>query len=273
MALLILAHPLQIGSILQSSFAVFYYWIFICLLFIVIFGVKILDFLCLSYSKYKLIELKDYPGDIFTLKYQPLIKNKIIIKPGQYFYIKTGIFSEAHPFSVLEYSEETGEIIFGIKKLGRFSKHLGNSKTNSIHYIDGPFGEFTFEGHNQDPKIILAGGIGITPFYEVVLRYGTKDTYLFYANKSLEFALYRERFKKLLNNNYFDFVDIPVNPEENVFCEVISAGKIQKILNGKNLNEFKFFICGSPGFTNAMISCILSLGVPKKHIYIEEFEY
>lgn len=273
MAYFVLVHPLKIGSIIQASPWVFYYWIFICLIFLVILVIKILDIFCLTYKKYTLAEIKNYPGNIFTLRFRPQGNKPVVIKPGQYFYIKTGIFSEAHPFSVLEYDEENEEIIFGIKKLGRFSTYLGNSLPNSIHYIDGPYGEFTFEGHNQEPKIILAGGIGITPFYEVVSQFNSPDTYLFYANKNLESALYRDKFKKLLKGNYYDFIDSKVTPSENVFCEIISANKLKEILAGKNLNEFKFFICGSPGFTNAMISCVLSLGVSKNNIFIEEFEY
>jgi len=223
--------------------------------------------------RYTLAEIKNYPGDIFTLRFRPQAKNPVYIKPGQYFYIKGGIFSEAHPFSVLEFNDKTGDITFGIKKLGKYSSHLSSAPVEETYYIDGPFGEFTFEGQNSDPKVILAGGIGITPFYELVARFGNKNTYLFYANRNTASALYRDKFKKLLDKNHFDFVNEAPSDEENVFCELISTGKIKQLLKNEKLSNLKFFICGSPIFTKTMISCLIELGVNKKSIFIEEFEY
>ena len=273
MLFFILLHPLKIGSILQSNILVYSYWILICILAFLIILLKILDVFNITNKRFTLIEIKNYPGDTFTLKYKPLDGKFTNIKPGQYFYIKTPFISEAHPFSILEFNEDTGELTFGVKKLGKYSAGLSNSQVSDIHYLDGPFGEFTFEGHNSDPKVILAGGIGITPFYELVSRFGDSNTYLFYANKNIDSALYRSKFKELLGKNYFDFVIEKEGPKENVFCEIISSRKIKELLNNYNLNEFKFFICGSPGFTKAMIECLKEVGVTRKNIYIEEFEY
>lgn len=272
MLIFVMIHPIKIGTYLNSIPLLFYYWIALCLLSLVIFIFKIGDVSNLSNFKAKLLENKSYPGDIFTLKYKiPDIK-KINIKPGQYFYIKNKFISEAHPFSVLEYDLDSQEITFGIKKLGRFSENLSKSEINEVHYLDGPFGEFTLEGQNSQPKVILAGGIGITPFYELLSQFTTPESYLFFANKNIESALYRSKFKEILGKNYYDFIVDKVEDDKNIFCELISSKRISEILKNQ-VNNYKFFICGSPNFTNSMISCLIELGVNKNSIYIEEFEY
>jgi predicted ferric reductase len=273
MLFFVLLHPLQIGSYLQEYSLIYNYWIFIIIASFVFMIIKLSDILNLSSFKYRINEIKNYPGDIFTIKYSPQSEKFLRIKPGQYFYIKKDFIGESHPFSILEYNDDTGEVIFGIKKLGRYSTLLGNSKVGDTHYIDGPFGEFTFEAHNNSPKVILAGGIGITPFYEVLSQFGTDDSYLFYANKNTDSALYRDKFKEMLRNNYFDFVEQKEGEKNNVFCELISAQKIKQLLQHKNLDELKYFICGSPGFTKNMINCLQTLGINRSNIYIEEFEY
>jgi predicted ferric reductase len=273
MLFFILLHPFQIGSYLQENIFIYTYWLFICGVAITAIILKLLDVLNLSFYKYQITDIKHFPGDIFTITYKPLHKNKIKLFPGQYFYIKNKFVSEAHPFSVFEYNEQNEEITFGIKGLGKYSKQLANSKVGEIHFLDGSFGEFTFEGQNDDPKIFLAGGIGITPFYENIKQFGNDDTYLFFANKNIDQALYRDNFKKILGKNYFDFVLEDLGSKNNVFCELISSQRIREIMSNENLSDFKFFICGSPGFTKTMINCVLELGVPKKNIYIEEFEY
>jgi predicted ferric reductase len=268
-----LLHPFKIGSYLIEFPLIYFYWISLCILMIVFIFYKILDILNLSFNKFRVIEVKNFPGDTYTILYEPVTSPFKDIKPGQYFYIKMNNLGEAHPFSILEYDEFSNKLKFGIKKLGKYSTLLANAKVGDIHYLDGPFGEFTIEGQNDEPKVILAGGIGITPFFELVQQYGNNDTFLFYANKNLDTALYRDKFKELLKSNYYDFIDESVPLKSNVFCELISANKIKELLKNSNISSLNYFICGSPGFTKSMINCLKSLSVPRNKIYIEEFEY
>ena len=274
MIILMLIHPLKIGTILNSNPNVYYYWMLLCVLSLIIILFKILDIFNFTNVKYKLIEIKNFPGDIYTLKYECLnLKDKVNSIPGQYFYIKKDFIGEAHPFSVLEFNEKLGQITFGIKNLGKYTKQLMNSKVGDVHYIDGPFGEFTVEGQNENPKIILAGGIGITPFYELIRRFGNGDTYLLYSNKKIDFALYRDKFKTLLNGNYFDFVTDEKVQGENIICDYITSNQLNKIFQKIRKDDFSFFICGSPLFTENVINCLIEFGIKKDRIFIEEFEY
>ena len=267
-----LIHPFTIGSYLQNNPVIYYYWVLLCALSAVFVFIKLLDVFNISFSKYKLIEVNQFDGGVYTLKYIPLGK-KIIPNPGEYFYIKNNYFGEAHPFSILEFNEDTGELIFGIKDLGRYTHELSLSKSGEIHYLDGSFGEFTFEGFNDDPKVILAGGIGVTPFYELITRYGTEDTYMFYANSKLSTALYRDKFKKLLGSRYFDFISNEKVGGKNVICSLITTSHLKDILPKDMTNSYKFFVCGSPIFMNSIINCLKEIGVERSQIFIEEFEY
>jgi len=273
MLFFVLLHPFQIGSYLQEFSFIYTYWILLCISAVLFMILKLLDIFNLSFNKFRITNLTNLNKDIYTITYKPVNEKFSKIKPGQYFYLKKNFFGEAHPYSILEYNDFTGEITFGIKKLGKSSTLLGESKIGDIHFIDGPFGEFTFEAHNEDPKVILAGGIGITPFYEVLTRYGNDQSYLLYANKDLESALYRDKFKELLNERYFDFVEKLEGEKRNVFSGYISSEKISEILKNKDLSSIRYFICGSPGFTKGMIDLLKNLGIKRNKIFIEEFEY
>ncbi len=52
--------------------------------------------------------------------------------------------------------------------------------------IDGPFGNFTLRNNESRPAVLLAGGIGITPFRSIVRRAAHENLghriLLFYAN-------------------------------------------------------------------------------------------
>jgi len=272
MLFFMLIHPFQIGTLLNSNIFVLYYWYFLVLVSILSILVKVRDILNFSFQKYQVENIDHLPGDIYILTYK-VNGNFPKLVPGQYFYIKNRFFSEAHPFSVLDYDEDKKLISFGIKSLGKYTEELKKTKINDSHFIDGPFGEFTVEGQNEDPKVILAGGIGITPFYRLVKDFGNEDTYLLYSNFKLDYALFREKFKNILSKNYFDFISNEKIDGKNIVCDVISTPKIKELVKNYEKNTINFFICGSPGFTNAMIACLYELGISKSKIFIEEFEY
>lgn len=272
MLFFMLIHPFKIGTILNSNTFVLYYWYFLVIISILAILIKILDIFNLSFKKYKVIDVKLMPGDIYTITYK--VSGEFPkLTSGQYFYIKNNFFGEAHPFSILDFNETDKTLTFGIKALGKYTEKLRETKNNDEHFIDGPFGEFTIEGHNEDPKVILAGGIGITPFYRLVKDFGNEDTFLFYANQKIDSALLRNEFKDILKNNYFDFISHEKIEGKNIFCETITTQKIKEIIKHLEVNSINFFICGSPGFTNAMINCLKDLGVSRTKIFIEEFEY
>jgi predicted ferric reductase len=249
-----------------------YYWYLLVGISILAIFYKLLDLTNLSFKKFKIEDISSIPGDLYTITYK-IEGNFPELKPGQYYYIKNSFFSEAHPFSLLDYDEENKTITFGIKALGKFTQELKNTKINDFHYLDGPFGEFTFESQNEEPKVILAGGIGITPFYKLVKEFGNEDTYLLYANFKLDYALFRNKFKELLKNNYFDFISNEKIQGKNIVCEVISTNKIKELISKYDKNSINFLICGSPGFTKGMLNCLNELEVSKEKIFIEEFEY
>lgn len=272
MLFFVIIHPYQIGTILNSNTIIQYYWFFLTLVATVSIVIKIKDILNIGWYRVKLLENIKLPGEIYLLKYKFQTLPNLI--PGQYFYIKNKYIGEAHPFSVLDWDETDETITFGIKALGKYTRELENSKVGEIHYLDGAFGQFTIEGQSTEgTKVILAGGIGITPFYRLVLDFNNPKTYLFYANMKIDYALYRDKFKKLLGKNYYDFISHEKIQGDNIVCDIISSNNIKNILKDRNVSTIKFFICGSPGFTKAMINCLKELGVSREMIFIEEFEY
>ena len=272
MMFFVFIHPYFIGTFLNTYGAIKFYWIFLSVLGIVFVLVKLKDILNIGSEKYHLKDFKEYPGGNFTYSFIPTM-HKFIPIPGQYFYIKKNSFGEAHPFSVFAYDDFTGEIVFGIKSLGKFTKELSTLKIGDEVYIDGPYGQFTLEGQNADPKVILAGGIGITPFFELVSRFSNEQTYMFYSNQKLDFALLRNEFKQYLGKRYFDCITDEKVEEDNVICDMLTGKNIQKNLPPDILKTARFFICGSPGFMVGIEKNLLTIGVKKSQIYIEEFGY
>lgn len=214
-----------------------------------------------------MIQKKD---NITVYTFEPVSKS---LKPhtGQFIYIKPYFFGESHPFSVLEYDKKTGLIKFAIKKVGRFTKLLQEMAIQSIVYFDGPYGVFTKEGQNDIPKVIFAGGIGIVPFYELIKNFGRTNTILFYSNKKLEDALYRDNFVKFLGSHYLEVITKEQVNDKFVIKSRLTEDIVKKYINKDYLDKGNFFICGSPSFIAGISSILKSIGVPKTRVFVEEF--
>jgi NAD(P)H-flavin reductase len=71
--------------------------------------------------------------------------------------------------------------------------------------MEGPFGNLTLHNNASRPAVLIAGGIGITPFRSIVRRAAHEKLahkiVLFYANKSTEEAAFLEEFAAIQKDN------------------------------------------------------------------------
>jgi ferredoxin-NADP reductase len=86
-----------------------------------------------------------------------------------------------------------------------FKRMLRNAAPGMRVKIDGPFGSLTLHKNSAKPAVLLAGGIGITPFLSIV-RQAERDKaphqiYLFYSNRRPEDAAFLEMLLGSVNQN------------------------------------------------------------------------
>jgi predicted ferric reductase len=271
----IFAHAINLGTNFIKFPALQALWFTLLTFYALLFVHRLLVWAGLFKTKYELIDKQKQPGDIWTLKLKP-VKMGLVPDPGQYFNVQFKPFGESHPFSVLSFSPDTQEINFGIKAVGRFTKRIEKLQTGQVIRLDGPYGVFTREGWNTTrPKVIIAGGIGVTPFYEFIKRYAAPQTYMFNCNFKLENALMRDEFVRMLGDQYFDFISDEQISTQNVISGQINQEHIARILSnsGLNPNQFDYFICGSPSLMKGLKAMLKNLQVKPQQIHTEEFSY
>lgn len=269
--LFLFLHAYNIGTYLKSYSYLKLYWNFLFILFIIASIYRVLKLLNWRSNVYIIDNIENITKDIdiFTLK---PAKRQLQIENGQYVYIKRKRLSEAHPFSVMEINSDN--LKFGILSVGKYSKELKNSKVGDKLYLDGPYGVFTKEAQNKANKVIISGGIGITPFIELVKDY-PENTYLFNCNYTLEHAIYRKMLKGKLNDRYFDFVSekrTETNTQEDhIYNRLLTKEDIKTLIPTDVFNNANFFICGSPKFVAAMESNLKDIKIDKSRIFTEGF--
>jgi ferredoxin-NADP reductase len=145
--------------------------------------------------------------------------------------------------------------------------------------IDGPMGSFTLHKNPKKPAVLLAGGIGITPFLSIV-RQAAHDRlphqiYLFYSNRRPEDAAFLDDLRGLQkdNPNFHLCATMTEMEKSHLPWEgergFIDREMVVKLLN--NLNGPIYYLAGPPAMVAAMRKMLIDAKVDEDDIRTEEF--
>lgn len=184
-------------------------------------------------------------------------------------------------FSIVSSPNDDKKLQFGIKILGDFTKTVAQLKKGAKIFVHGPFGDFGLDEEYDKSAIMLAGGIGITPFISNI-RYFTEEKSkvkltLLYSNKDQSNIPFLKELKELEDKNpNFKVVHFitrgPIDKLKSyrVVKGRIDTKKLTKLTYDK-FNNFTYFICGPKQFTTDLTKTLLDCGTNPTRIMAEEF--
>jgi ferredoxin-NADP reductase len=204
-------------------------------------------------------------------------------KSGQYVMIsyldKFGKINQRHAFSLVSSPTQNKSLILGIKIEGPFTSGLLNLKIGDPISVSGPYGKFIFNPKKHKNLVLLAGGIGITPFLST-LSYATDNNLankltLLYSVHTLEQANFLNKIKQLETRNP-NLKTLLAITNEQIMAN--TPGVINQRIDGQVIQDFigdvydkTFFICGPVAFMEVIKNSLLSLGVKESRISLEAF--
>lgn len=199
-------------------------------------------------------------------------------KPGQFFFItikNNGVETRKH-FTISSDPSKVGVLEFTKKLTGHeFSNALNELKPGDWVRIDGPYGNFTFEGEFE--KIaMLTGGIGITPLRSMISYCNNKkvksDIVLLYSNRTEEDIVFRKELEKTnFENSNIKIVFTLTHANKNW---IGYSRRIDKEMIQKEIPDFKervFYICGPPNLVDSMVNLLEEMNLDKEKVKMEPF--
>jgi ferredoxin-NADP reductase len=184
-----------------------------------------------------------------------------------------------HTFSIASDPSDEEIMIATRMRDTTFKRRLLGMPRGTEIRIGGPMGSFTLHNNTARPAVLLAGGVGITPFLSIVSHARKKGLQhrmiLFYANRQPEDAAFIDALWNVERANpRFSFVPTLTRLTGEVAEWKGETGHISPEMLRKHVGKLNgpiFYIAGPPGMVAATRRTLVEAAVDEDDIRTEEF--
>ncbi|MDR7522844.1 MAG: FAD-dependent oxidoreductase [Armatimonadota bacterium] len=206
-------------------------------------------------------------------------------RPGQYNMVTLSTLlhqdekGNTRPFSIASSPRDPFILIATRMRGSAFKRTLAEIPLGTPVDFTGPLGSFTLPRDATRPIVLIAGGIGITPFRSMI-KHATEQTLphkltLLYANRTPREAPFLEEFQEWERENP-NFTFIPtmtkagtVEPRWTGRTGYIGAAFLRDAL--ENVDRPAFYVAGPPGMVDGVTRALVDAGAAEDRIRTEQF--
>ena len=199
-----------------------------------------------------------------------------------------GAWSAPHPFT-LSCSPEEDTLRMTIKKSGQFTTLVPQIEPGTPIQCVGPFGLFCRDIDSKNEIVMIAGGVGITPFLSVLRHFfqikAPNAVTLFWANKTPDDAFAAKELEEftcvlpLKVVHVFSRVTAEQSAPTPVFTDtrpgtvLYEFGRLDQALLRKHLplRDAAFYLCGPSSMQQAILVELAKCGVNADQVEKEAF--
>jgi predicted ferric reductase len=271
---LIFVHSFPIGQTLETT-GLRTFWQLLLTVVAALYIVRFLKWLGIGTGQYVVSEIEHLGTQMVRITVSPR-KNPVVPQTGQFIYFRRGLWSQGRPYTVSEYDPQTGSLSVSVKAMGKSSTGLLSIQPGEQAFIEGPYGVFLKEAiESQRPLVLIAGGIGITPFYRLLDEFagkGDREMHLFYGSKHVSDIAYRHEIEEVKAQEKPVNVTHVISEEEQFEGEkgFITVDVLKKYLQ-RTLSDYEYLLCGPPAMIEKIKSQLQAAGIGRSHIHTELF--
>jgi predicted ferric reductase len=211
----------------------------------------------------RVAEVVDEGPDVVSIRITGRNLGRLKAQPGQFFQWRfLNRWWTAHPFSLSE-APDGRSFRITVKALGDHTRALASTPVGTRVLAEGPFGVFTDAARRRGKRLLIAGGIGITPVRALV-EHSAGDVVVYRALRDDELVLRGELEELGVDVHYV--VGDHAAPDGD---RLLSPEHLRALV--PDLAERDVYVCGPPGMTDFAVRNVRAAGVPRRHIHVERF--
>ena len=250
-----------------------------------------------GYRKFEVAERIVEAPDVVSLRLVAHDRRALAaFKPGQYLTFRLALPGRGRPivrcYSLSAFAAEPLHYQITVKRIpapadrpdlpaGAASGNIHDRLAKGdIIDIAAPTGNFVLDPDGEDPVVLLAGGIGITPIAcmlgAIAESARPREVQVFYGVSDLQNAVFREQLRALVERHpqiSLRLVCSQPSPHLVEGRDYNRRGHVTVELLKRELpsNNYQFFICGPSAMLSQMTRELAAWGVPEEHIHYEVF--
>lgn len=165
------------------------------------------------------------------------------------------------------------------QELGGFFSRYMHDDLNVGDRVDmrSPFGRFTFAGSEAYKVVLIAGGVGVTPFPSIIRHLAAiawkGELSLLYSMRTTKDAIRGEELRRLADQHPNFRVHLLYSLEGPEGSNVVPARITASLLHSlvPDVARRRAYICGPVPMMEALAGMLEDCGVPPAAIFIESF--
>ena len=160
-----------------------------------------------------------------------------------------------------------------------FKRNLNSLPLGSELLLQGPYGWMTLPRNGARPAVLLAGGIGITPFRSLIWNaaesLSPRRIFLFYSVRVPEEAAFLEELQEMERyNGRYKLICTVTQPEKASMSWRGETGRISIEMLSKWIPDLSvpiYCIAGPPAMVTGVRNMLIGSGIAEEDIRAEEF--
>jgi NAD(P)H-flavin reductase/NAD-dependent dihydropyrimidine dehydrogenase PreA subunit len=220
-------------------------------------------------------EIRHFGDDVteYTFKFQE--PEVVHYKPGQFVLVKIQDKPKMfRAFSISSYHEDGRRLSITIKKVpGGYGSGIisGKFKLGDSVELEGPMGHELVLDKNADKVLLVAGGIGITPFRAMVKdivenQEHIRSARLIYGVNNEKDFLYNDEFKEFeAQSDKFEYSQVVAS--DSAWSG--EKGYVTDLIRKTDLTGYQIYMCGPDPMIEATLKTLKAMGANDEVVYYE----